>query len=41
MKRHIQRSIESLVAKFLLENYDSKNIEVDVDNDDNYCVTNK
>ncbi len=32
MKRHIQRSIESLVAKFLLENYDAKKIVVDVEN---------
>ena len=30
MKRHIQRAIESMVAKFLLENYDTKKIEVDV-----------
>ena len=34
MKRHIQRSIESLVAKFLLENYDAKKIVVDVENGD-------
>ena len=33
MKRHIQRDIESLIAKYLLENYDAKKIEVDVDND--------
>jgi len=37
MKRHIQRAIESLVAKYLLENYDTKNIEVDV-KDDRYVV---
>ncbi len=30
MKRHIQRSIESLVAKFLLENYDAKKIVVEL-----------
>jgi ATP-dependent Clp protease ATP-binding subunit ClpB len=34
MKRHIQRAIESLVAKYLLENYDAKKIEVDLDNDE-------
>lgn len=34
MKRHIQRYIESLVAKYLLENYDTKKILVDVDNDE-------
>ena len=37
MKRHIQRAIESLVAKFLLENYDTRKILVDVEND-NYVV---
>jgi ATP-dependent Clp protease ATP-binding subunit ClpB len=37
MKRHIQRSIESMVAKYLLENYDTKKIEVDV-KDDQYVV---
>ena len=31
MKRHIQRAIESMIAKYLLENYDTKKIEVDVD----------
>ncbi len=30
MKRHIQRAIESPIAKFLLENYDTHKIEVDV-----------
>ena len=39
MKRHIQRNIESLVAKYLLENYDVKNIVVDVDDSDEYIVT--
>ena len=39
MKRHIQRGIESLVAKYLLENYDAKNIVVDVDKDNNYIIT--
>ena len=34
MKRHIQREIESRVAKFLLENYDVKKIKVDVENND-------
>jgi ATP-dependent Clp protease ATP-binding subunit ClpB len=34
MKRHIQRAIESLVAKYLLENYDTRKIEVDVENGD-------
>ena len=38
MKRHIQRGIESLVAKYLLENYDSKNIVVDVDTEGKYFV---
>ena len=38
MKRHIQRAIESLVAKYLLENYDAKNIIVDLDNDGNYFI---
>ena len=37
MKRHIQREVESLIAKFLLENYDAKKIEVDVENN-NYTV---
>ena len=37
MKRHIQREVESLIAKFLLENYDTKKIEVDVENN-NYVV---
>ena len=32
MKRHIQRAIESPVARFLLENYDTRKIEVDVQN---------
>ena len=34
MKRHIQRDIESLIAKYLLENYDAKKIEVDVENNE-------
>ena len=34
MKRHIQRAIESNIAKYLLENYDAKKIEVDVDKDE-------
>ena len=38
MKRHIQRAIESLVAKFLLENYDARKIVVDLDSDGNYIV---
>ena len=33
MKRHIQREIESRIAKFLLENYDAKKILVDCEND--------
>ena len=37
MKRHIQRAIESLVAKYLIENYDVKKIEVDV-KDGEYVV---
>ena len=37
MKRYIQRNIESTVAKYLLENYDTKKIEVDIDND-NYVI---
>jgi len=37
MKRYIQRNIESAVAKHLLENYDTKKIEVDIDND-NYVI---
>ncbi|MCR4632837.1 MAG: AAA family ATPase [Erysipelotrichaceae bacterium] len=37
MKRHIQREIESRVAKFLLENYDVKKIKVDVI-DDSYVI---
>ena len=41
MKRHIQRGIESLVAKYLLENYDAKNIVVDVDKDNNYIINQK
>ena len=38
MKRHIQRAIESLVAKYLLENYDAKDIVVDLDKNGNYTV---
>jgi len=38
MKRHIQRAIESLVAKYLLENYDAKNIVVDVDSKGSYII---
>ena len=38
MKRHIQRAIESLVAKYLLENYDAKKIEVDVDSNGEYII---
>ncbi|MDO4940171.1 MAG: AAA family ATPase [Erysipelotrichaceae bacterium] len=38
MKRHIQRAIESLIAKFILENYDSKKIEVYLNTDGNYAV---
>ncbi len=34
MKRHIQRAIESKIAKYLLENYGTKKILVDVENDD-------
>ena len=41
MKRHIQRGIESLVAKYLLENYDAKNIVVDVDKEGNYFIKEK
>ena len=41
MKRHIQRAIESLVAKYLLENYDAKNIIVDLDSKHNYYVKTK
>ncbi|MBO4918794.1 MAG: ATP-dependent Clp protease ATP-binding subunit, partial [Erysipelotrichaceae bacterium] len=37
MKRHIQREIESLAAKYILENYDVKKITVDVEND-NYVI---
>ncbi len=37
MKRHRQREIESLAAKYILENYDVKKITVDVDND-NYVI---
>ena len=39
MKRHIQRAIESLVAKYLLENYDAKDIVVDLDKNGNYTVS--
>ncbi len=38
MKRHIQRSIESLVAKYILENYDVKNILIDLDSKGNYII---
>ena len=38
MKRHIQRSIESLVARFLLENYDAKKIIVDIDSEGEYII---
>jgi len=41
MKRHIQREIESPIAKFLLENYDIKKISVDVDDKGNYIVKSK
>ena len=41
MKRHIQRGIESLVAKYLLENYDTKNIVVDVDSNGDYYIKSK
>ena len=41
MKRHIQRAIESMVAKYLLENYDAKNILVDVDSNNNYFAKTK
>ena len=40
MKRHIQRAIESLVARFLLENYDARKILVDVENGE-YVVKRK
>ena len=36
MKRHIQRNIESLLAKYLLENPDVKKIELCLDNNGNY-----
>ena len=38
MKRHIQRAIESKVAKFILENYDVTKIIVDLDDESNYIV---
>ena len=38
MKRHIQREIESLIAKYIIENYDVKKIVVDVDENDNYVI---
>ncbi|MBR5755592.1 MAG: AAA family ATPase [Erysipelotrichaceae bacterium] len=41
MKRHIQRSIESLVARYLLENYDARKIEVDVDDKGRYVINRK
>ena len=41
MKRHIQRSIETLIAKYLLENYDEKHIIVDLDDNGNYIIRNK
>ncbi|MBQ6493661.1 MAG: AAA family ATPase [Erysipelotrichaceae bacterium] len=37
MKRHIQRAIESLIAKYLLENYDTRKIMVDLE-DGQYVV---
>ncbi len=39
MKRHIQRAVESLIAKYLLENYDVRKILVDVENDQ-YVIRN-
>ena len=41
MKRHIQRNIESLVAKYILENYDAKNIIIDINNDGDYLIKAK
>ena len=38
MKRHIQREIESLVARYLIENVDCKKIVVDVDTNDEYII---
>ena len=34
MKRHIQREIESKLARYIISNPDSKNITVDFENDD-------
>ena len=34
MKRHIQREVESKLARFVIANPDCKKILVDVDNDD-------
>ena len=34
MKRHIQREIESKLARYIIANPDSKNITVDFENDD-------
>ena len=36
MKRHIQRNIESLLARYLLENPNDRNIELYLDENDNY-----
>lgn len=41
MKRHIQRYIESMVARYILENYDQKKIVVDLDDNGNYIVKEK
>ncbi len=38
MKRHIQRFIESKIARFMLENYDVRKIAVDVDGEGDYII---
>ena len=41
MKRHIQREIESPIAKYLLENYDTKKIVIDANSNGEYIIKNK
>ena len=41
MKRHIQREIESRLARFIIANPDAKDIVVDVDNNNDYSVSTK
>ncbi len=41
MKRHIQREIESRLARFIIANPDAKDIVVDVDNNNDYSISTK